>query len=63
MKSKFCHEVSMKRILSLLLLVCANNLGAAEPSPSEQWWSYLASYDAGPVYLVELSAAQAGSFG
>ncbi len=42
----------MRRILSLLLLVCANYLGAAEPLPSEQWWSYLASYDAGPGFIL-----------
>lgn len=37
----------MKRLFGLIAIACATTLVKAEPLPNEQWWSYLASYDAG----------------
>jgi Family of unknown function (DUF695) len=38
----------MKRLFGLIAIACATTLVKAEPLSNEQWWSYLASYDAGP---------------
>ena len=38
----------MKRLLSALSLVIGANAASAQPMAPDQWWSYLASYDAGP---------------
>lgn len=38
----------MKRIVGFIAVACTATLGLTEPSPNEQWWSYLAEYDAGP---------------
>jgi len=38
----------MKQLLSALSLVIDASAASAQPVASDQWWSYLASYDAGP---------------